>query len=53
MGQWPLEPAAAFAAAARAPDYGEPVRAWRLWEVDDCEGAARLRSPYASRLLGR
>lgn len=47
MGQWrALEPAAAFAAVARAPDYGEPVRAWRLWEVDDFEGAPRLRSVY-------
>ena len=36
MGQWrSLEPTAAFAASTRAPDYGEPVRAWRLCEVDD------------------
>lgn len=40
MGQWrSLEPTPAFAAVARAPDYGEPVRAWRLWEVDDNAGA--------------
>lgn len=37
-----------FATVARAPDYGEPVRAWRLWEVDDLEGAPRLRSLYRS-----
>ena len=29
-----------------APDYAEPVRAWRLWEVEDLEGAPRLRSLY-------
>ena len=37
-----------FATVTPAPDYGEPVRAWRLWEVDDLEGAPRLRSLYRS-----
>jgi hypothetical protein len=47
MGQWrSVEPAPALAAVARAPDYGEPVRAWRLWEVAYFEGIPRLRSLY-------
>jgi hypothetical protein len=28
------------------PDYDEPVRAWRLWAVEDVGGGARLRSLY-------
>lgn len=44
MGQWrALEPTPTLS-ATRAPDFGEPVRAWRLWEVDDLEGSPRLRS---------
>lgn len=31
---------------AIVPDYAEPLRAWRLWEVKDVEGASRLRSLY-------
>ena len=31
---------------AAVPDYVEPLRAWRLWEVDDVDGAPRLRSLY-------
>jgi hypothetical protein len=32
MGPWPsLESAATSAAVTRAPDFGEPVRAWRPW----------------------
>lgn len=33
-------------AVAMAPDYAEPLCAWRLWEVEDVEGAPRLRSLY-------
>lgn len=35
----PSEPAA-------VPDYAEPLCAWRLWEVEDVDGAPRLRSLY-------
>jgi hypothetical protein len=28
------------------PDYAEPLRAWRLWAVEDISGSARLRSLY-------
>jgi hypothetical protein len=28
------------------PDYAEPLRAWRLWAVEDVRGSARLRSLY-------
>src|SRR5690349_6292656 len=31
---------------ALAPDYVEPVRAWRLWEVEPLDAAPRLRSLY-------
>lgn len=31
---------------AVAPDYVEPLSAWRLWEVEDVGGAPRLRSLY-------
>ena len=29
-----------------APDYVEPLSAWRLWEVEDIDGSPRLRSLY-------
>jgi len=28
------------------PDYAEPLRAWRLWAIEDIRGSARLRSLY-------
>lgn len=28
------------------PDYAEPLRAWRLWAIEDVSGTARLRSVY-------
>jgi hypothetical protein len=31
---------------AIAPDYAEPVCAWRLWEVENLDAAPRLRSLY-------
>ena len=31
---------------ALAPDYAEPVSAWRLWEVEPLEEVPRLRSLY-------
>ena len=33
-------------AVEMAPDYAEPLCAWRLWEVEDVEGAPLLRSLY-------
>jgi hypothetical protein len=30
----------------RAPDFVEPLRAWRLWEVEIVDAAPRLRSLY-------
>jgi len=41
-----LEPVATGPSIARAPDYAEPVRAWRLWEVGNVDAAPRLRSLY-------
>jgi hypothetical protein len=41
-----LQPAETGIAAARAPDYGEALTAWRVWEVEDVDGAPRLRSLY-------
>ena len=29
-----------------APDYSEPLCAWRLWEVENLDGVPRLRSLY-------
>jgi hypothetical protein len=40
------EPAATVAEVAMAPDYVEPLCAWRLWEVEDVDEAPRLRSLY-------
>lgn len=40
------EPAATTAELAIAPDYAEPLRAWRLWEVEDLDATPRLRSLY-------
>ena len=40
------EPAATDEALARAPDYAEPLVAWRLWEVEDVHHVPRLRSLY-------
>jgi hypothetical protein len=42
----PPEPAASDPVAVRAPDYVEPLRAWRLWEVEVIDAAPRLRSLY-------
>lgn len=40
------EPAATSPEVVLAPDYAEPLRAWRLWEVEDVDRAPRLRSLY-------
>lgn len=40
------EPVAIAAGASLAPDYAEPLCAWRLWEVGDVDGVPRLRSLY-------
>jgi hypothetical protein len=40
------EPAETTLEVASAPDYAEPLCAWRLWEVEDVDGAPRLRSLY-------
>jgi hypothetical protein len=40
------EPAAIAAEITIAPDYAEPLSAWRLWEVEDLDAAPRLRSLY-------
>jgi hypothetical protein len=40
------EPAATTGEVAIAPDYAEPLCAWRLWEVEDLDAAPRLRSLY-------
>jgi hypothetical protein len=42
----PGRPEAATTAPPSAPDYAEPLCAWRLWEVRDVGGAPRLRSLY-------
>jgi hypothetical protein len=40
------EPETTIPEVALAPDYAEPLCAWRLWEVEDVDGAPRLRSLY-------
>ena len=40
------EPAANTAPVGIAPDYAEPLCAWRLWEVEDLDAVPRLRSLY-------
>jgi hypothetical protein len=40
------EPAATSTEVVLAPDYAEPLCAWRMWEVEDVDGAPRLRSLY-------
>ncbi len=40
------EPIETTSEVAIAPDYAEPLCAWRLWEVEDVGGAPRLRSLY-------
>jgi hypothetical protein len=40
------EPAAPGLVRPCAPDYAEPLRAWRLWEVEDLDATPRLRSLY-------
>jgi hypothetical protein len=40
------EPASSDEAVDLAPDYVEPVHAWRLWEVEDVGAVPRLRSLY-------
>ena len=40
------EPAATETELAIAPDYAEPLCAWRLWEVEDVDSVPRLRSLY-------
>lgn len=42
----PSQPAATTAAVAIAPDFAEPVCAWRMWEVEHLDAAPRLRSLY-------
>lgn len=46
VGRASLEAAAGDAVLLPAPDYMEPLRAWRLWAVEDVRGSARLRSLY-------
>jgi hypothetical protein len=41
-----LEPDPTAFEVASAPDYAEPLCAWRLWEVEALYGAPRLRSLY-------
>ena len=41
-----VEAATREADLARVPDYAEPLRAWRLWAIEDVSGPARLRSLY-------
>jgi len=41
-----LEPAANRASLTCAPDYCEPLSAWRMWEVGDVDTAPRLLSLY-------
>jgi hypothetical protein len=43
------EPAATGSTLTSAPDYSEPLQAWRLWEIEDVEAAPRLRSLYRVR----
>lgn len=47
MESW-LEEDAAKHEAVRppAPDYAEPLLAWRLWAIEDVGGSVRLRSLY-------
>jgi hypothetical protein len=40
------EPTATDETPARAPDYAEPLLAWRLWEVEEVHHVPRLRSLY-------
>jgi hypothetical protein len=40
------EPAPAVPEPAVAPDYAEPLCAWRLWEVEPLNAVPRLRSLY-------
>jgi hypothetical protein len=40
------EPARTATEITTAPDYAEPLCAWRLWEVDGRGATARLRSLY-------
>jgi hypothetical protein len=40
------EQAETAAEIAIAPDFSEPLCAWRLWEVENLDGAPRLRSLY-------
>jgi hypothetical protein len=41
------EPAATTAEVVSiAPDYAEPLCAWRMWEVEDVDAVPRLRSLY-------
>jgi hypothetical protein len=42
------EPAGGGLALDYAPDYSEPLVAWRVWAVEREDGAARLRSLYRS-----
>lgn len=47
MQTWLEEEAARYETALPpAPDYAEPLRAWRLWAIEDVKGSARLRSLY-------
>ncbi len=42
----PTEPAEGGLALTAAPDYFEPLVAWRVWAVERDDGVARLRSLY-------
>jgi hypothetical protein len=47
MHTWLEEEAARHdVALPPAPDYAEPLRAWRIWAIEDVKGSARLRSLY-------
>ena len=41
-----VEAAMRDAESLSVPDYAEPLRAWRLWAIEDVRGSARLRSLY-------
>src|SRR5262249_31103074 len=41
-----VEAAKRDAESLPVPDYAEPLRAWRLWAIEDVRGSARLRSLY-------
>ena len=44
-----LEPIPRAPSITHAPDYAEPLRAWRLWEIEEVGAIPRLRSLYRLR----